>query len=73
MKQARILRFWEAFQRVSGVTEEYYLAEQFGYGKQVGDDLAELIRIGKKTATTSALELYEKDEPNPKWAIIVLF
>ncbi|MGA3276034.1 ASCH domain-containing protein [Lactiplantibacillus pentosus] len=66
MKESRILRYWEAFQKVSGVTGEYYLAEQFGYGKQVGDELAELIRIGKKTATTSALELYEKDEPKPK-------
>lgn len=66
MKESRILRYWEAFQKVSGVTGEHYLAEQFGYGKQVGDESAELIRIGKKTATTSALELYEKMSLNPK-------
>lgn len=48
MKESRILRYWEAFQKVSGVTGEHYLAEQFGYGKQVGDESAELIRIGKK-------------------------
>ncbi|MCG0660065.1 hypothetical protein IMAU80057_03345 [Lactiplantibacillus plantarum] len=66
MKESRILRYWEAFQKVSGVTGEHYLAEQIGYGKQVGDESAELIRIGKKTATTSALELYEKMSLNPK-------
>lgn len=44
MKESRILRYWEAFQKVSGVTGEHYLAEQFGYGKPVGDESAELIR-----------------------------
>lgn len=65
-EEAKIGYYWEKFKRSSGVRENYYLAEQFGYGKQVGDELAELIRIGKKTATSSALEMYEMDEPKPK-------
>ena len=47
MKESRILRYWEAFQKVSGVTGEHYLAEQFGYGKQVGDESAEWSPVNK--------------------------
>lgn len=64
--KSNILHYWEEFKQKTGVTENYYLAEQFGYGKQVGDELAELVKTGRKTATSSALEMYEKDEPKPK-------
>ena len=66
MKESRILRYWEAFQKVSGVTGEHYLAEQFGYGKQVGDELAELIRIGKKQPLLLLWNYTKKMSPNPK-------
>ncbi len=65
-KETEISRYWNEFKRITGVTGNAYLAEQFGYGKQVGDALAELVKSGKKTATTSALELYEADESQPK-------
>ncbi|KRL00942.1 ASCH domain-containing protein [Liquorilactobacillus capillatus] len=65
-KSQKIQQYWERFKTERDIQDDYYLAEQFGYGKETGDELAELIIAGIKTATSSALELYEDDEPKPK-------
>lgn len=43
-----------------------YQAWSFGDTPELANELADLVKIGKKTATTSAFELYEKDEPLPQ-------
>ncbi|WP_057878365.1 ASCH domain-containing protein [Levilactobacillus paucivorans] len=56
--------FWQEFKsRHPEVTTDHYDAYPFGY--EDADELAHLVAIGQKTATTSALGLYEPDEARP--------
>lgn len=61
-----IQHYWQQFQADQHITDDYYTAEQYGDGQKIGDELADLIVKGIKTATTSALELYEPNEKKPK-------
>ncbi|TGD20288.1 ASCH domain-containing protein [Levilactobacillus suantsaiihabitans] len=55
--------FWQQFKNAHPeVTTNHH--DTYAFGSDA-DALAHLVKIGRKTATTSALELYEADEPLP--------
>ncbi|BBN99796.1 ASCH domain-containing protein [Sporolactobacillus terrae] len=61
-----IIKFWNEYKTKQGLTHDNYQAWAFGNTPEMADDLAELVVRGIKTATTSAYELYEKEEPLPQ-------
>ncbi|MFC6290836.1 ASCH domain-containing protein [Levilactobacillus angrenensis] len=57
--------FWQQFKNAHPeVTTNHHDTYALGSDSDA-DALAHLVKIGRKTATTSALELYEADEPLP--------
>lgn len=59
--------FWQNFKLTHNLTAHDLIeACQFGDNKETADELANLINHGIKTATTSAYELYESNDPVPK-------
>lgn len=61
-----IPEFWQAFKATHpAITNDHYDAWSFGSTAKMADDLAALVKSGRKTATTSALDLYEADESLP--------
>lgn len=52
-------------QKYNIVPHDAKLQSAFQFGVSA-DELADLVISGQKTATTSSLDLYEKDEPLPK-------
>ncbi|UQS82145.1 ASCH domain-containing protein [Bombilactobacillus folatiphilus] len=62
----KIQTFWQNFQQQHQVSTNKYEAWSFGANPQMADELAQLVLSGQKTATTSALETYESNEPLPK-------
>ena len=67
-------QMWHAFCESSGVSEQTpYSAWAFCSGGAVGDELAQLVLAGTKTATASALLAFELEkEPLPKTALTAL-
>ena len=70
-------QMWHAFCESSGVSEQTpYSAWAFCGGGAVGDELAQLVLAGTKTATASALLAFElEQEPLPKvgeYSVILL-
>lgn len=67
--------FWRDFCQKHRLAENTEVeAFAFGATKEEADELADLVNRRIKTATTSAYELYEKDEPLPyagQWSIIL--
>ncbi|MCO7124372.1 ASCH domain-containing protein [Sporolactobacillus shoreicorticis] len=61
-----IKKFWNSFKMKFGITHDDYQAWAFGDTPEMANQLADLIVKGIKTATTSAYDLYEKDEPLPQ-------
>ena len=62
-----IKQYWEKFCREINIPKDTkYEAWSFGNTKEMADELAALVNKGIKTATTSAYELYEKDEHIPQ-------
>jgi len=58
--------FWQHFKATHpAVTTNHHDTYAFGSTDEFADHLAHLVKIGQKTATTSALDLYEPDEPLP--------
>ncbi|MDO5717053.1 MAG: ASCH domain-containing protein [Tissierellia bacterium] len=58
----KIKAYWKKFceeKQLPETTE--YSAWEFGNTKEMADELAELVKAGIKTATTSAYELYDND------------
>lgn len=64
--EALTKKFWKVFKMQQGITRDSYQAWSFGDTPEMADQLAELVVRGMKTATTSAYELYEADEPLPQ-------
>lgn len=64
--EEKVQNYWQKFQKEKNITTENYEAWAFGAGKKMADELAALTVKGLKTATTSALELYEPAETKPK-------
>lgn len=61
-----VTSYWNQFVKKSGIENATYDAWAFGDNKQDANKLADLVVTGVKTATTSAYELYEPDEPIPQ-------
>jgi uncharacterized protein YhfF len=58
--------FWQHFKAAHPeITTTHHDTYAFGATDESADLLAHLVKIGQKTATTSALDLYEADEPLP--------
>lgn len=58
--------YWQHFKaHHPEITTDHYDTYAFGSSDATADLLAHLVKIGQKTATTSAVELYEADEPFP--------
>lgn len=74
MKQ-EIREFWRDFCQKHGLAENTAVeAFAFGSTKEDADELADLVNQEIKTATTSAYELYEKNESLPyigEWSIVL--
>lgn len=74
MKQ-EVKEFWRGFCQKHGLAENTEVgAFAFGSPKEDADELADLVNQGIKTATTSAYELYERNENLPyigEWNIIL--
>jgi len=64
--KSEIENYWNRFVKEKGIVETNYLVWSFGDNKQMADELAALVVKGKKTATTSAFDLYEENEAKPK-------
>lgn len=58
--------YWKKFATAHNLTSSAYSAWSFGYNEKEADELAALVAKGKKTATTSAYELYNKGEELPQ-------
>ncbi|MCL1631981.1 ASCH domain-containing protein [Sporolactobacillus sp. CPB3-1] len=61
-----IKKFWNDFKMKHSLAQDDYQAWSFGYTAETANELADLVVQGIKTATASAYELYEKDEPLPQ-------
>lgn len=67
MDNSEIQAYWQDFIKQHEIEANAKVtAYSFGYGKEVGDELANLVANGIKTATTSAAELYEPYEEIPQ-------
>ncbi|MBF8970440.1 MULTISPECIES: ASCH domain-containing protein [unclassified Streptococcus] len=64
---SEISDYWAAFcSKKKLPPQTKFQAWSFGDSPKLADELADLVKIGKKTATTSALDLYGKDDPLPQ-------
>ncbi|WP_430612264.1 ASCH domain-containing protein [Enterococcus sp. DIV0876] len=67
---AKVHQFWQRFLKNNPDLPTDFAYEEpwaFGNSAEMADDLAQLVLAGKKTATTSAAELYTlENEPLPK-------
>lgn len=62
----QVTQYWGNFCALKGILPATpYSAWAYGDSPEMADELAELTRRGIKTATTSAADLYESDEPQP--------
>lgn len=62
-----IKNYWQEFiKEHPQYAEKTYEAWPFGFGFSLADELLSLVRMGKKTATCSAREVYDEDEPFPE-------
>ncbi|MCR8968271.1 ASCH domain-containing protein [Streptococcus zalophi] len=62
-----IKNYWEKFCTEKNIPKDTaYEAWAFGNTKEMADELANLVDKKIKTATTSAYELYENNDPLPK-------
>ncbi|GEM02260.1 Uncharacterized protein YhfF [Halolactibacillus halophilus] len=67
MDQQSVVSLWNQFKTKHPTVTDDYQAWAFGYGKEVADDLSDLVVKGIKTATSSNYTLYEvENEPLPK-------
>lgn len=67
MDQHSVVSLWNQFKTKHPTVTDDYQAWAFGYGKEVADDLSDLVVKGIKTATASNYALYEvENEPLPK-------
>lgn len=74
MKEALVEAFWERAKRAKGIKADNYY-EAFSFGGSSADELARLVLDQEKTATCSALPLYEIEQqplPEPGAYSIVL-
>lgn len=62
----QIHAYWQRFVTTHHLGNAHYDAWAFGDDAETANQLAELVVKGIKTATTSALEDYETNEPLPK-------
>lgn len=62
----QVEKYWNEFRVKHHIQTSKYEAYSFSLGKEVEDELAQLVKIGRKTATTSAYELYDEDEYVPQ-------
>lgn len=62
----QIHAYWQRFMTTNHLKDAQYDAWAFGDDAEMANQLAELVVKGIKTATTSALEDYETNEPLPK-------
>ncbi|MQS89244.1 ASCH domain-containing protein [Companilactobacillus mishanensis] len=59
--------YWQKFcQETKTDPNSVHVSWAFGYGEEVADELLVLVKKGVKRATTSAFDLYEKDDYVPK-------
>lgn len=60
--------YWQQFVEQQQLPPNLQPAEIYSFGntEQMANELARLVVIGQKTATTSAIELYEPDEHIPQ-------
>lgn len=63
-----VRRYWQQFTEQQQLSPNLQPAEIYSFGntEQMANELARLVIIGQKTATTSAIELYEPDEHVPQ-------
>ncbi|MBJ8326469.1 ASCH domain-containing protein [Streptococcus pacificus] len=62
-----IKNYWEKFCTEKNIPKDTaYEAWAFGNSKEMADELADLVNKQIKTATTSAYELYENEDPLPQ-------
>ncbi|KRL04559.1 ASCH domain-containing protein [Liquorilactobacillus oeni] len=61
----KIENYWKHFKDSNGISATHYSAYAFGWPAKMQDELAALVVKEIKTATTSALALYEPDEEKP--------
>ncbi|HIY58968.1 MAG TPA: ASCH domain-containing protein [Candidatus Tetragenococcus pullicola] len=66
MTEEKIKSYWQQFKQEENSMVENYSAWSYGDSPEMADELALLTVQKIKTATTSALELYEEDEPVPQ-------
>ncbi|GEM03130.1 RNA-binding protein [Halolactibacillus miurensis] len=67
MDQHSVVSLWNQFKVKHPIVKDDYQAWAFGYGKEVADELSDLVIKGIKTATASNFALYEvENEPLPK-------
>jgi uncharacterized protein YhfF len=59
MNEAKIEEYWQGFKEKVSIESDHYEAWGFGDSKEMADELAELVRIGIKTATASNYTMYE--------------
>ncbi len=62
---SNIEAYWNTFKNKNNITTDKHSAFAFGWPESMQNELAELVKNGIKTATTSAFELYETDEEIP--------
>lgn len=63
-----VSQYWQHFIEQQQLPPDLQPAEIYSFGntEQMANELARLVIIGQKTATTSAIELYEPDEHVPQ-------
>lgn len=67
MNEISIEKYWQNFCDKHNLNENIpYDAWAFGMTEEQADELANLVNQNIKTATTSAYELYDKNEPLPQ-------
>lgn len=70
----QVQQFWQDFRQKHNLNLNTPVdAWAFGATTQQADELAELVNRGIKTATTSAYELYDKNEKHLKQVSGILF
>ncbi len=64
--KAEIKAYWQSFVSKHHLQNATYSAWAFGNSPEMANELADLTFKGIKTATTSAYDLYEENEPYPQ-------
>jgi uncharacterized protein YhfF len=65
LKHMSVENMWQEFKKMNPEAPDHYEAWAFGDTREMADELAELVKDGTKTATSSNYSLYEEDEPLP--------